>query len=225
MVRAVSCRGRERHRRDRAHDRRVPVARTESGSDVERQRRASSACQRSSGHDRGDVGRRAGGRHVPSPLEGAGSFRRHDGLPADSPCARHRLRQGRRRQVVGDGQPRRSPGRPRVHRRGARRRRLGPLRPAPARHGRRDRGTGQEDGAAQSRRSGEGVVRVVSMGFFSGEDEAIMWRGLVLNRAVQHFLEDVHWGDLDYLLVDLPPGPATCRWGSPACCRGPRCCS
>ena len=33
-----------------------------------------------------------------------------------------------------------------------------------------------------------------------------MWRGLVLNRAVQQFLEDVHWGDLDFLLIDMPPG-------------------
>jgi ATP-binding protein involved in chromosome partitioning len=60
---------------------------------------------------------------------------------------------------------------------------------------------------------GVGVVRVVSMGFLSGEDEAIMWRGLVLNRAVQHFLEDVHWGDLDYLLVDLPPGTGDVQMG------------
>jgi ATP-binding protein involved in chromosome partitioning len=60
---------------------------------------------------------------------------------------------------------------------------------------------------------GEGVVRVVSMGFLSGEDTAIMWRGLVLNRAVQHFLEDVHWGDLDYLLVDLPPGTGDVQMG------------
>jgi ATP-binding protein involved in chromosome partitioning len=60
---------------------------------------------------------------------------------------------------------------------------------------------------------GDGVVRVVSMGFLSGEDEAIMWRGLVLNRAVQHFLEDVHWGDLDYLLVDLPPGTGDVQMG------------
>jgi ATP-binding protein involved in chromosome partitioning len=60
---------------------------------------------------------------------------------------------------------------------------------------------------------GEGVVRVVSMGFLSGEDTAIMWRGLVLNRAVQHFLEDVRWGDLDYLLVDLPPGTGDVQMG------------
>ena len=40
---------------------------------------------------------------------------------------------------------------------------------------------------------GSGLLRVISMGFLSGEDEAIMWRGLMLNRAVQHFLEDVRW--------------------------------
>ncbi len=58
-----------------------------------------------------------------------------------------------------------------------------------------------------------GVLKVVSMGFLSGEDEAIMWRGLVLNRAVQHFLEDVAWGDLDYLLVDMPPGTGDVQMG------------
>jgi ATP-binding protein involved in chromosome partitioning len=63
------------------------------------------------------------------------------------------------------------------------------------------------------REVGEGVVRVISMGFLSGEDTAIMWRGLVLNRAVQHFLEDVHWGGLDYLLIDLPPGTGDVQMG------------
>jgi ATP-binding protein involved in chromosome partitioning len=63
------------------------------------------------------------------------------------------------------------------------------------------------------RRVGSGLLRVVSMGFLSGEEDAIMWRGLVLNRAVQHFLEDVHWGDLDYLLVDLPPGTGDVQMG------------
>jgi ATP-binding protein involved in chromosome partitioning len=53
---------------------------------------------------------------------------------------------------------------------------------------------------------GAGRLRVVSMGMLSGEDDAIMWRGLMLGRAVQHFLEDVAWGDLDALVVDLPPG-------------------
>jgi len=59
----------------------------------------------------------------------------------------------------------------------------------------------------------DGLLKVVSMGFLSGEDEAIMWRGLVLNRAVQHFLEDVAWGALDYLVVDLPPGTGDVQMG------------
>lgn len=45
------------------------------------------------------------------------------------------------------------------------------------------------------------------------EQSALMWRGLVLNRAVQHFLEDVRWGDLDYLLIDLPPGTGDVQMG------------
>jgi ATP-binding protein involved in chromosome partitioning len=53
---------------------------------------------------------------------------------------------------------------------------------------------------------GGSELKVVSMGFLSNEEAAIMWRGLVLARAVQHFLEDVDWGELDYLLVDMPPG-------------------
>ena len=40
-----------------------------------------------------------------------------------------------------------------------------------------------------------------------------MWRGLILNRAVQQFLEDVHWGDLDYLLIDMPPGTGDVQMG------------
>jgi len=58
-----------------------------------------------------------------------------------------------------------------------------------------------------------GELRVVSMGFLAGEGDAIMWRGLVLNRAVQHFLEDVDWGDLDYLVVDMPPGTGDIQMG------------
>jgi ATP-binding protein involved in chromosome partitioning len=62
-------------------------------------------------------------------------------------------------------------------------------------------------------RLGEGELRVVSMGFLSGEDEAVMWRGLMLNRAVQHFLEEVAWGDIDYLVVDMPPGTGDIQMG------------
>jgi ATP-binding protein involved in chromosome partitioning len=60
---------------------------------------------------------------------------------------------------------------------------------------------------------GDGLIKVVSMGFLSPEDEAIMWRGLMLNRGVQHFLEDVEWGDLDYLIVDMPPGTGDIQMG------------
>ncbi len=61
---------------------------------------------------------------------------------------------------------------------------------------------------------GDGLVRVVSMGFLVEEEgTALMWRGLVLNRAVQHFLEDVDWGDLDYLLIDMPPGTGDVQMG------------
>ena len=63
------------------------------------------------------------------------------------------------------------------------------------------------------KRVGDGVIRVVSMGFLSPEDEAIMWRGQMLNRGVQHFLEEVAWGDLDYLLVDMPPGTGDIQMG------------
>jgi ATP-binding protein involved in chromosome partitioning len=51
------------------------------------------------------------------------------------------------------------------------------------------------------------------MGFLAGEDDAVMWRGLMLNRAVQHFLEDVAWGDIDYLIVDMPPGTGDVQMG------------
>ncbi len=63
------------------------------------------------------------------------------------------------------------------------------------------------------RRVGDGLLRVLSMGFLADEDNAIMWRGLILNRAVQQFLEDVHWGDLDYLLIDMPPGTGDIQMG------------
>ncbi|MGH9080795.1 MAG: Mrp/NBP35 family ATP-binding protein, partial [Acidimicrobiales bacterium] len=58
-----------------------------------------------------------------------------------------------------------------------------------------------------------GLLKVVSMGFLADEESAIMWRGLILNRAVQQFLEDVHWGDLDYLLIDMPPGTGDVQMG------------
>jgi ATP-binding protein involved in chromosome partitioning len=60
---------------------------------------------------------------------------------------------------------------------------------------------------------GDGLLKVVSMGFLADEDEAIMWRGLILNRALQQFLEDVKWGNLDYLMIDMPPGTGDVQMG------------
>jgi len=50
------------------------------------------------------------------------------------------------------------------------------------------------------------AVKVMSIGFFVEEDAAVVWRGPMLHKALTQFLEDVDWGELDYLLVDLPPG-------------------
>ncbi len=61
---------------------------------------------------------------------------------------------------------------------------------------------------------GDGTLEVVSMGFLVDREEtALMWRGLMLNRAVQHFLEDVRWGPVDYLLIDMPPGTGDVQMG------------
>ena len=49
-------------------------------------------------------------------------------------------------------------------------------------------------------------VKVMSIGFFVEEDAAVVWRGPMLHKALTQFLEDVAWGELDFLLVDLPPG-------------------
>ena len=52
-----------------------------------------------------------------------------------------------------------------------------------------------------------GRVAVVSMGLLvDDEDTALMWRGLILSKALEQFLTDVKWGELDYLLLDMPPG-------------------
>ena len=60
----------------------------------------------------------------------------------------------------------------------------------------------------------DGRLEVVSMGFLVEEEgSALMWRGLMLNRGVQHFLQDVRWGELDYLLIDMPPGTGDVQMG------------
>ena len=62
-------------------------------------------------------------------------------------------------------------------------------------------------------RIGRGQLKVVSTGFLVGEDTALMWRGLMLTKAVEQFLRDVAWGDMDYLLIDMPPGTGDVQMG------------
>ena len=49
-------------------------------------------------------------------------------------------------------------------------------------------------------------VKVISMGFFVPEETPVIWRGPMLHKAIEQFLGDVYWGDLEFLLCDLPPG-------------------
>jgi ATP-binding protein involved in chromosome partitioning len=49
-------------------------------------------------------------------------------------------------------------------------------------------------------------VKTMSIGYFVEDNSAVVWRGPMLHKAIQQFLEDVAWGELDYLLLDLPPG-------------------
>ena len=61
---------------------------------------------------------------------------------------------------------------------------------------------------------GDGLLKVVSMGFLvDDESTALMWRGLILTRALEQFLTDVRWGEMDYLLVDMPPGTGDVQMG------------
>jgi ATP-binding protein involved in chromosome partitioning len=49
-------------------------------------------------------------------------------------------------------------------------------------------------------------IKVISVGFFVDKNEAVVWRGPMVHRLLQQFLQDVVWGELDYLICDLPPG-------------------
>lgn len=49
-------------------------------------------------------------------------------------------------------------------------------------------------------------IKLISVGYFLPKDEAVIWRGPMLHKMVQQFLGDVDWGELDYLVIDLPPG-------------------
>ena len=61
---------------------------------------------------------------------------------------------------------------------------------------------------------GKGLLKVVSTGFLvEDEGTALMWRGLMLTKAVEQFLNDVAWGDMDYLVIDMPPGTGDVQMG------------
>ena len=49
-------------------------------------------------------------------------------------------------------------------------------------------------------------LKLMSIGFFLDDNAPVMWRGPMLHRALEQFLSDVHWGELDMLVVDMPPG-------------------
>ena len=51
-----------------------------------------------------------------------------------------------------------------------------------------------------------GELKLMSIGFFLDDNQPVMWRGPMLHRALEQFLSDVHWGELDTLIVDMPPG-------------------
>jgi ATP-binding protein involved in chromosome partitioning len=79
-------------------------------------------------------------------------------------------------------------------------------------------GVRAQDGSGKilpnERRIGDGLVKVVSTGnLVDDEGTALMWRGLMLTKAVEQFLRDVQWGDLDYLLIDMPPGTGDVQMG------------
>ena len=152
------------------------------------------------------------------PARGGQACSRHRDI-RDDPRHRGRERQGRRGQVVGDREHRHRARGAGSRRRCARRRHLGVQHPAHARCVRASR-RGRSDDLTKGKiepaeivvpntdPSGPaGRIAVVSMGLLvDDEDTALMWRGLILSKALEQFLTDVKWGELDYLLLDMPPG-------------------
>ena len=116
---------------------------------------------------------------------------------------RRRVRQGRRRQEHRQRQPRRR-ARP-----GRARRSASSTRTSPGRTSRMMLGVeGQPKASANNKitpleRYG---VKCISIQFFVPEGQPIVWRGPLVGGAIQQFLRDVDWGELDYLVIDLPPG-------------------
>ena len=115
---------------------------------------------------------------------------------------RGRRRQGRRRQDDRRGEPGDRARQVRQQGRHHRRRHLRPERADHARHEDRSSSTdGQKIVPAEKY-----GLQVISMGFLTGDDAPIIWRGPMLHGALQQFFREVRWVDLDYLIVDMPPG-------------------
>jgi len=77
-----------------------------------------------------------------------------------------------------------------------------------------DPDTGRPKIQPNTRAVGNGLLKVVSTGFLvDDEGTALMWRGLMLTKALEQFLNDVAWGHLDYLVIDMPPGTGDVQMG------------
>ena len=132
---------------------------------------------------------------------GGGQQQKAVTISARTRGGRGRVGQGRGRQVDAHGEPG-GVARGRRRRGGRRRRRhLRLLDPAHARHLAPAGGRRQHDRAAGEPRHQDHVDRLLHRA-----DAAVVWRGPMLHRALEQFLTDVHWGELDYLIVDMPPG-------------------
>ena len=78
----------------------------------------------------------------------------------------------------------------------------------------RDEESGRPKILPNTRTVGKGLLKVVSTGFLvDDEGTALMWRGLMLTKALEQFLRDVAWGEMDYLLIDMPPGTGDVQMG------------
>ena len=187
---------------DRAHRRRLPAPQLVRGAGRPRRSRARARRHRRS-RSRFDVMTPEERQALTTKLRGGAPER--DAviqLEPDDARDRRRERQGRRRQVVAHREPRR---------------RVLAARPArsacstPTSTATRSR---TSSASTRSRsRVDEMIVppvkddlKLMSIGFFLDGNEPVMWRGPMLHRALEQFLTDVHWGDLDVLVVDMPPG-------------------
>lgn len=66
--------------------------------------------------------------------------------------------------------------------------------------------TVQVDGKSKMKPIESYGVKLLSIGFFAGTDQAVVWRGPMASKALQQMIRDAHWGELDFLIIDLPPG-------------------